>query len=458
MLAFVAWGAASLIGQPAAFAESLHEALASAYRTNPTLGAERARQRGTDEQVPQALVGWRPQISASATAAHEHTTTLGTQFTGGQVVRKYSTNQSSPGSLAIQLSQPVFDGFRTVAQTKAAEANVRAGRQQLLSTEQDVLFRTVQAYMNVMRDRKILDLRRQNVTVLKEQLRATKLRFDVGEVTKTDVSQSQARLSQAVSAEASARAQVEASSASYLTLTGHKPAKLTRPRAPRLPNGLERALRTAQETNPNILAAAQVRDSAAHQIDVARSGLLPSLSVRATASISEDWEVKAGHREFQSIEGVLNVPIYDGGRSYSLVREAKQVESQRRIEIIESTRQVRESVISSWNFQSSALSTIDAAKSQVAAQQQALDGVREEYLVGSRSTLDVLNAQQELLNARIALVTAERDYIVAAYQVLGNVGKLTARNLALRVPIYDPKVNYNKVRNKLFGADISPSK
>jgi outer membrane protein len=455
-IALAALATAGCFSVAAANAESLHEALGAAYRTNPTLGAERARQRATDEQVPQALSGWRPQVTASASAATQKRRSKSIDFLGN--AGGYNTSASSPGTLNIQLVQPIYQGGRTIASTKAAEANVRAGRQQLLSTEQDILFRTVQAYMNVIRDRQIASLRLQNIKVLRDQLRATRLRFQVGEVTRTDVAQSESRVSQSVSAEASARAQLAASIASYVNLTGHQPSKLSMPRIPRLPRSLESALHQALDLNPNILAAAQVSDAAMHNIDIARSELLPSLSVQASATITDDWEVRTGNTRVGRIESVLNVPIWDGGRTYSSIREAKQTENQRRIEVIEASRQVRESVTSSWNFQISSRDAITAAKAQVSAAQQALSGVREEYLVGSRSTLDVLNAQQELLNARISLVTAERDYIVASYQVLGTIGKLTAPQLALRVPYYDPKVNYNRVRNKLFGAGIDQAK
>jgi outer membrane protein len=437
-----------------AHAESIHEALAKAYSNNPTLRAERAGLRAADEQVSQALSGWRPTVSAQASAAYEWSE-QSTRFVG---VPPGITAESAPASLSIRLSQPIFQGFRTVEGVKAAEARVRAGRQQLLSVEQEILFRAVQAYMNVIRDRKILSLRRQNVTILNEQLSAAKARFAAGEITKTDVSQANARLSQAKAAVSSAIAQLEASVASYHAVIGHKPKELHSPKGPRLPRNLDSALSIAHETNPNILAAAQVEDAALHDIAVARAGLLPELSLNASASISEDWEVKSGNREAASIEGRLDIPIYDGGRTYSEVRRTKQVASQRRIQIIEATRQVRESVTSSWNFQLSARQNISSAKTQVTAAQDALNGVREEYIVGSRSTLDVLNAQQELLNARISLVQTERDYIVAVYQVLGSMGKLTARHLGLRVSIYDPKENYNRVRNQLFGAGVETVK
>jgi outer membrane protein len=433
-----------------AHAETLAEALARAYNTNPTLGAERARQRGTDEQVPQALSGWRPTITAQGQAGGT-VRNARPSFGGGS----YKSTYANPATLDIQLRQPIFDGFRTVEGTKAAEARVKAGRDQLLATEQDVMFRTVQAYMNVIRDRQLLDIRNQNRAVLADQLRGTDQRFQVGEVTRTDVSQAKARVAQAIAAISSAKAQLASSLASYRTLTGHDAGSLSYPKLPKLPRNLDAALAIAHEFNPNLLAAAQVADAASHDVFVARSGLLPSVSLQASANITEDWNNKGGNTKFARIDGVVTVPIYDGGTTYSKVREAKQIASQRQIETIETTRSVRENVTSAWNAYNASVSNISSAQEQVKSAQDALSGVKEEYLVGSRSTIDVLNAQQELLTARTALVQAQRDTAVIAYQVIGTIGKLTARSLALRVRYYDPVTNYKTVRNKLFGTNIS---
>jgi TolC family type I secretion outer membrane protein len=327
-------------------AETLAEALARAYNSNATLGADRARQRATDEQVPQALAGWRPTITAQAQVSGSKRTTRQQLFGAGKT---YNTTTSYPAALDIQLRQPIFDGYGTVEATAAAEARVKAGRQQLLSTEQDVMFRTVQAYMNVLRDRQLLKIRQENVSVLGEQLRGTKARFQVGEVTRTDVSQAQARASQASAAVSSAKAQLASSVASYRTLTGHEPTSLTYPGFPKLPASLDKALMVAQQTNPNVLAAAQVQDAALHDIGTARARLLPSLALQASANINEDWNVVGGHTRSARVDGILTVPIYGGGDDYSQVRELKQVESQRRIEAIETTRSVRENVTSAWN-------------------------------------------------------------------------------------------------------------
>jgi outer membrane protein len=447
---------ASYLGMSAssqlAYAESLDEALARAYRNNPTLRAERARQRGTDEQVSQAKSGWRPVVSSELSVAHRWDIQRGSNLFGARD-QNYKTSESSPATASIQISQPIFRGFKTVEGVKAAEANVEAGRQQLLSVEQEILFNAVQAYLNVIRDRKIQSLRQQNVKVLREQANAARQRFDVGEVTRTDVAQSNARVSQAQSEVASARAQLAASVASYVSVTGKEPGTLRMPKSIRVPSSLNEALAIAQKVNPNILAAAYVADSAKHTIQVTKGDLLPEASVRAGAQTTDDWSRDGGLQSSFSVSGSVSIPIYEQGRVYSAVRQAKQDESRRRIQIIESTRSVREGVTSAWASLEASRLNIESAREQVSAAELAASGVREEYLVGSRSTIDVLNAQQEVLNARIALVAAERNQIVASYQVLGSIGKLTARHLRLRTEIYNPKRHYDKVKNKWIGLD-----
>jgi outer membrane protein len=451
LLAFAALLLAS--ASPAA-AESIADALAKAYESNPTLRGERARQRGTDEQIPQALSGWRPTIESQGTIGYNYRDTDGA--TG-----LFSSNaevETNPADIEIALSQPLFRGFRTVEGTKQAEATVRAGNQNLLAVEQQVLFNTAQAYMDVVRDRRIVELRKRNVSVLQEQLRASQARFDVGEVTRTDVAQARARVSFAQATLANARAQLAASSATYVKLVGHAPGNLKQPKTTKLPKSLKEALSIAEQQNPNILSAAFVEDAALHQVEVVKGDLLPELSLQARAS--QTWNDLSGGKDANnsetqnvSIQGVLNVPLYEAGRTYSAVRQQKQVASQRRIEVIETTRSVREAVVQSWAALGAARETITSARSQVSASALALDGVKQEYLVGSRTTLDVLNAESELTDAQVNLVNAERDQIVAAYQVVGSIGRLTARNLKLDVRHYDSHANERAVRKKWIGLE-----
>jgi outer membrane protein len=431
-----------VFGAGSASAETLFEAMAKAYEGNPTLRADRARQRATDEQVPQALSGWRPNVQTEGSLGVIYSDT-NPDFS--------SDNTRTPANLSISLSQPLFRGFKTVNGTKQAEANVEAGRQNLLSTEQNILFQAVQAYANMVRDRQIVSLRQKNVSVLQQQLRATNERFNVGEVTRTDVAQSRASVSQSQAELASAKATLASSIASYERIIGHKPGKLKTPVIAKLPKSLESALAEARRGNPNLLAAAFIEEAAGYNINVVLGDMLPRASLEASAAINRDPGGGAEWTESVQVQGVVTVPLYLGGQVSSRVREAKQVESQRRIQVIETQRSIRESVTSSWNAYVEAGQRIKAARAQVSAARLALDGVRQEYIVGSRTTQDVLDAERDVLNAQISLVAAQRDQVVAGYQVIGSVGKLTARNLHLRVQYYDPEENYLDVRDKWFG-------
>ncbi len=427
-------------------AETLNQALASAYSTNPTIRADRARQRGTDEMVPQALSGWRPQVTAEAQLGHTwaFTDTPGDNQTG----------ETDSLELFIGLSQPLFRGFKTVEGTKQAESTVEAGRFNLLAVEQNILFQAVQAYMNVIRDRQIVALRQQDITVLNEQLRAANELFNAGQTTKTDTAQARARLGQSQADHATSRAVLAASVANYDKIVGHPPGSLKYPKIARLPKTLEAAFAIASETNPTVLAAAFVEDASLHQVKVIRGDLLPQLSLQASATLIDDLGRDLGNSHSETVAGVLTIPIYEAGLVYSTVREAKQIASQRGIEVIEIGRAVREAVASAWNFYVALGQTIEAARIQVSATRLAMQGVKEEYQAGSRTTLDVLNAQREVVTARILLVQAERDRVVAAYQLLAATGQLTPQHLGLGVAVYDVEENYRRVRNKWIGTDV----
>jgi outer membrane protein len=424
-------------------AESLAEAMRAAYKKNPTLRADRARQRDTDELVPIAKSGWRPTINSGANVTKEWSNTNVTPST---------TNTSL--NLNIQLSQPIFRGFKTVEGVKSAKATVEAGRQQLLATEQAVLFDVVSAYLAVVRDRQIIAIRQQNVKNLQKQANAAAARFSVGEVTRTDVSQSRARVSGAQGEVASARSALESSIAAYIAAVGHKPGKLKYAHLGKLPSNLDKALAISQEINPRILAASWVHDASEHDVEVAKGDLLPEISLQATASRTIDPQEGVDWADRATVQGVLTVPIYQGGREYAAVRKAKQVSSQRKIQIVEATRAVRQQVTASWYTLSSSKQAISSAKSQVAAAALALDGISQEYQVGSRTTIDVLNAEQEVLNARLGLISAEYAKMISSYQLLQAMGKLTARHLGLGGHIYDPAAHYDTVKDKWIGYDV----
>lgn len=430
-----------------AHGQTLTEAMAQAYAGNPTLRAARAGQRATDELVPQALSGWRPTVTASGEIKHTEA-----DVDPAGPVPEFDSD-STTGTLAITLNQPVFRGFKTLNGTKAAKATVAAGEQGLLATEQDVLFDAVRAYMGVIRGRSELGLRRSMVGVLGAQLDAARARFDAGDATRTDISQARARVAGAQAQVAAAQSNLASSEALFLKVIGREPGKLTYPKTPKLPGSLDGALKIASEINPNVLAAALLEEASVHQIEVAKGDLLPTVSLQAQGVVTDDWEGTGAETESFSISGVVSVPLYDGGRTYSTVRQAKHQASEKRIQVIEANRAVREAVQVAWSSLAAARQTISAAKQQVSAANQALDGVKQENEAGTRTTLDVLNAQSEVFEARITQVNAEHDAVVGAFQLLAAMGQLTADHLSLPVTAYDAAENYQRVEKKWFGTD-----
>jgi outer membrane protein len=438
--------AAAVAPQPAHGVEtvSIAQALAFAYAGNPALRAERARQRATDEAVPQALSGWRPVIVADAD--------VGVVWANSSRGRG---KDRQPLGAAVTLSQPVFRGFRTVSGTARAEAIVNAGRQNLLAVEQQVLLDAASAYMNVIRDRTILGLRQRNVSALKAQLRASEERLKVGEDTRTDVSQARARLALSHAALARAEADLASSLAFYARVIGRTAGGLRFPPLSRqAPPSLDAALATADRGNPIILAAAFNEEAARHNIDLVRGELLPEISFNAQYAHNQQPTDAVAWNEQGAIFGQVRVPIYEGGEVYSRVREAKQTASQRSLEILDIRRQVRQQVTEAWNLLIAATATIGAARVQVSANRQALEGVQQEMRVGTRTVLDVLDAEQELVDSQVLLATAQRDRIIAGYQLIASVGRMTARTLNLDVIPYDPEQNYRETRGKVIGTAV----
>lgn len=437
---------------PAA-AQTINDALSQAYVSNPTLNAQRAATRATDEQVPQALSGYRPQIFGEADAG---ATTVRTRR-GGSII----DTDTLTASAGLSVEQPLFDGFRTRNSVRQAESTVLASRETLLNTEQNVLFDAAEAYMNVLRDFAIFDLRRNNVELLDEELRATRERFEVGEVTRTDTALAESRLSGSRSELSVAEANLKASRAIFRQVIGSEPGRLYpgQPLDRLLPPSLQAALDIGYVEHPAARSALHAVDAAQMQVRVIQGELAPTLS--AQGNVAHQWDdvtssdpgAASGERQTTSasVLGVLRVPIYQGGQEYSRVREAKEVLGQRRLEAEAVRDQVRAAVVSAWGALEGARSQIIAAQTQVEAAGIALGGVREEARVGQRTTLDVLNFQQEQLNARVTLITAQRDRVVASYALLQAMGRLNIVQLGLKVASYDARVHYNQVRDKWFG-------
>jgi outer membrane protein len=436
---------------PAAFAESLVEALASAYQNNPTLLAERASLRATDEGVASALSGWRPtvQIDGDAGFSESETTSVTSGFT--------TTTKDSlqPRSFSFTITEPLYRGGRTEAETLSAENLVDAGRAGLAVTEQRVLLDAVTAYMDVLRNKTVVQLNRNNERVVERQLQAARDRFEVGEVTRTDVAQAEARAAQAKADRIGAEGNLISSRATYRQFIGDLPGKLEWPaRIGGVPANERDALQAASTANPTIVSANFSELSARDDIDVAISDLLPQVSLRGAYDRSFDVSAFTEELDSLSLSAVVTVPLYQSGAVHSAVRRSKQIASQRRLEYEEARRAVFEEVTRAWESLITAQAQISAFQAQVRAAELALEGVEQETIVGLRTTLDVLDAEQEVFAAGVNLVSAERDAVVSSYWVKATIGELTAVALELPVERYDADAHYRSVRDKWFG--LSP--
>lgn len=430
-------------------AENLLDALASAYATNPALQAERAGLRAVDEAVPQALAGWRPSLTASGSWGTVETDT-DTAIVGGSGV-----NNTDPMTGTLTLTQNVFTGGRTLYGARQAESSVLAGRETLRNVEQSILLSTVTAYMDVVRDTAVVELRTKNVEVLQRQLEASQDRFRVGEITRTDVAQSEARLSLSQSNLILAEAALTASRAAYERVVGNAPGSLeAAPPLPAMPQSEAQAMELAISGNPALEASRHADRAAQHAIDVAKGGLLPTVSFNAQVQHAEEPSTTVSRTTTTSLLGQVSIPLYQSGAQYSAVREAKQRASQARLQMSDSRRQVEEGVRNGWEQLRATRAAIRSNREQVRANEIALDGVRQEAQVGSRTTLDVLDAEQELLDSQVALVSAERDEYVAGYSLLSAIGQLSARELSLAVDLYDPRENYEDVKHQWIGYGI----
>ena len=441
-----------LAGASAGLAETLESALAKAYGNNPNLNAQRAGVRAADENVAQAKSGYRPQITANADIGRtwsQYDDREPRGLLGGGEVSSWLT----PRGYGLEITQPIFDGFRTDNSVRRAESNVLASREDLTTVEQNTLFSAASAYMNVLRDTAILDLQRNNVEVIDEQLRQTRDRFNVGEVTRTDVAQAESRLAAARSQASQAEANLRASIAQYRQFVGVEPRQLApgRPLDRLTPRNVNEALRIALGEHPAIKAAQHAVDAAEFQVKIAQGALAPQIGVRA--SVSQRYDSRQSNDEALNASAVasLTVPIYEGGQAYAATRQAKEQVGQAQLQADWIRDQVRAAVLSSWSALEAARAQIEAAQAQIDAAETALSGVREEARVGQRTTLDVLNAQQELLTARVNLIQAQRDRVVGSYSLVQAMGRLNSRALGLAVNHYNPKIHYEQVKDLWIG-------
>jgi outer membrane protein len=447
-------------------ADTLDGALIKAYQNNPQLNSQRAVVRQTDETVPQALSGYKPTVTATGTFAQEYTSTVSKGTIPGSATPANPLGNPtyprtgmgySPSGLNVTATQNVFNGFQTSNRVRQAETNTSAARETLRVAEQTILLNAATAFMDLLRDGALLELQRRNVEVLQEQLRQTRDRFIVGEVTRTDVAQAESRLAQGRATVLTAESQYARSRATYRQVIGVEAGTLS-PASPvdRLtPHRLLEAIEIARTRHPSVGVAMFGIDAAVLQVKINEGTLYPQ--VRLIGTVSQNWETNLTTvlQQFNAfVQGQVTVPIYQGGAEYSAIRQAKEAAGQKRIDLDTARDLVQANVVTAWGQLEAAKAQILATNAQVAAAEIALNGVREEARVGQRTTLDVLNAQQELVNARTASVTAQHDRVVASYALLAAVGELNLPKLGIGIPLYDPMVHYQQVRDAWIGVRI----
>ena len=438
-----------LMAGGAAHAETINGALARAYASSPDLNAQRASLRATDEQVPRAKSGYLPRVTASSSLGRGNSVLSST----------YSSYDftTTPRTVGVTVTQNLYNGDRTSSQVDAAEKGVLASRSGLRYAEQQVLLNGATQYMNVVRDEAVVQLRTANIDVLKEQLRQTQDRFNVGEVTRTDVAQVEAQLAAAEADRSSAEANLESSRAAYQQVIGVAPSGLVEaePVAKRLPASIEEAFKIGDSENPQLVASRISVDIAEAQVRLVEGEFKPSVDLQG--SVSQGWETKYPGDTGRDLRvlGQLSMPLYEAGEISARARAAKETLGQRRLESDSARDQVRSGVAAAWSQYETANARVKSAKAQIAAATIALNGVQEEAKVGQRTTLDVLISDQNLLSARVNLVTAQRDRVVSSYQLLSAIGRLSASTLGLSVKAYDPETHYSATKGRISGTDIA---
>jgi outer membrane protein len=438
----------------AAHTQTLQDALVRTYQNNPQLNAERARQRGTDENVPQALSGYRPQISIGLSAGLQGVRNL---FPG---INDPVSSSLRPWSAGVTINQTLFNGMKTGNQVRQAEAQVQSGREQLRGVEQSVLLDAVTAYMGVIANQALADAQRVNVQVLREVLQTTHKRYDAGDVTPTDVAQAEARLNRGIADLNNAEINFAVSQATYTQVVGVAPGRLA-PAEPIdriLPRQREAAVAIGRREHPAITGASLDVDVAQRAVNIAQAALYPTLGVQGSISRSSQTDVTLGtsRTDQASVIANLNVPVSDGGLAASQVRQAKELLGQARILLDKVRQQAETAIVAAWVANEGSKIALNAATSEVKAAEIALSGVQKEAQAGQRTTLDVLNTQQDLTGARSRLIVAQRDRVVASYTLFSAIGRLDHGKLALRTPDYDAATHYQQVRDA-WGGIRTPS-
>lgn len=437
----------TLAGPTPALADTIESALVRAYQNNPQLNAQRAQVRSTDENVPQALSGYRPKVSLTASGGYQY------QDQQSSVSSAPFYGPTAPRSVGVTVSQTLYNGNITANRTRAAESQVSGAREALRSLDQSVLLQGATTYMDYLRDAATLEVQRSNVRVLEQTLKQTRDRFNVGEVTRTDVAQSEAQLAAGRTQALTAEANLTTTRANFRRIIGNEPTNLA-PGSPvdrYLPATLTAAVELGLIENPNVTAAMFGIDVNYLQVKVAEGALLPTITLQANATQANEQSLIQYRATSASAIASANWQLYDGGNQYSLIRQSKENLAQQRLNLETTRDQARATVVQYWGALQAGKAQVQSAQAQVTASEIALNGVREEAKAGQRTTLDVLNAQQALVNARVALVTAQHDRVVASYNVLAAVGRLSPQVLGLSTSVYDPSVHYHQVRDSWAG-------
>ena len=446
-LAAIAVAAVVAVAMPAS-GQQLVDALAITHDTNPTLIGQRESLRGTNEQVSQALSGYRPNVEATGDIGYQYSDT-------DPASGSSSSDSVNPASIGISVSQPLYRGGRTTASVRSAQFAVQAARATYQSIEQQVLLDAVTAYMDVVREQAVLELSLNNEQVLRRQLQATRDRFQVGEVTRTDVSQAESRLARATADRIAAEGDLDNARATFARVIGQTAGAVSPPPpVTGLPGSLDESIALAEANNPAIITANFNERSADANVDVVFGELLPEVSLVGQARSNFEPSENVDQSDTASLTAQVTVPLYQSGAVSSRVREARYAANQSRIHVEETRRDVVENAIQAWETLTTARASIQSLVTQVSAARIALEGTEQEALVGSRTVLDVLDAEQELLDARVSLVRAQRDEVVATYGLLAVTGQLTARALGLPVEYYDFDPDYRSTRNRIWGTSV----
>jgi outer membrane protein len=436
-------------GPAPALADTIEAALVRAYQSNPQLNAQRAQLRSVDENVPQALAGYRPQAALTGSLGYQYTDTYGLAvLAGGEL---HGTNP--PRSAGLTVTQTLYNGQQTSNKTRAAESRVSGAREALRVLEQTVLLSAATIYMDYLRDAALVEVQRSNTKVLEQQVAQTSDRYHEGELTRTDVAQAEAQLAAGKTQLLAAEATLTTTRSNYRRIIGNEPVTLA-PGSPVdrfLPAALPAAVDLSLTQNPNVTAAMFGIDVNFLQVKVNEGALLPTVTLQAAVQQAYEQTITLYRTFAATATAQVSVPIFQGGAEYSLIRQSKENLAQQRL-VLEQTRdQTRANTVTAWGQLVAGKAQVASAQSQVTASAIALDGVRDEARAGQRTTLDVLNAQQALVNARVALVTAQHDRVVASYAVLNAVGRLSPQVLNLSTANYDPRVHYQQIRDNWYG-------